>query len=103
MCRHHSFLNQKQPSWVKINEMKNYLIIILAFSFAFSVNSQDLRSDSPINWELTRLNTDLSYLKEVLYTSHPAPFKYISRDSLNNLFDLLEFKNGDRSVSFSMD
>lgn len=45
------------------------------------------------NYESIKLNEDLTYLKKVLYTSHPATFEYISEDSLSYLFDSLMFKN----------
>jgi hypothetical protein len=62
----------------------------IAFFFFCIINFQGLTQNS-LSPETIQLTKDLTYLKEVLYTSHPATFEYISKDSLDHLFDSLQF------------
>lgn len=64
--------------------------IFLLFIYLFSLQAFCQNTGES---EVQKLNKDLDYLKRVLYTSHPATFEYISKDSLNYVFDSLKFKN----------
>lgn len=77
--------------------MTRYFLIHVVLLFLFSSllwgqsNQKDL---------LIKLNTDLDYFQEVIESSHPGVYQYISKSDLDSLFETSHFKMTD-SLSYT--
>lgn len=78
--------------------MLNKILVLFTCLFSFTAFSQN----EPIA-EAHKLNDDLTHLKEVLFTSHPGTFEYISKDSLNYFFDSLRFDNSEIATKLELE
>jgi len=75
--------------------MKNTKLLLLFLVFNSFIFCQ--------NKEVDILNKDLNYLKKVLFTSHPSAFRYISKDSLETIFDSLKFTPKDEATKLNLE
>ena len=67
--------------------MKNLIVLVITFSLWIpSMRAQTLSED---------YNKDLTVLKRALYQAHPGVFRYISKDSLDKVFEESKFRADD--------